>query len=294
MKFLLIGDIHARSKTPHARQDNIQEVLANKFSQVEELALKHGVTAVITTGDLFDKARVSNETLLFTSECIAKLPCVIYSIIGNHDMIGNSNENYKLTSLHILEKITENLVLIPATGVRFENVVIYGNNYGNNNFILTGQKVKGVKDILVTHSMITESATMFDSISVQDVKTNYDFIITGHNHSKFLYKNIYNPGALLRLTAGKEDRERAVEVGLLTVDVDITLEKILLKISDVEETFDLEQIIKKEKILDAAMIDKLNSVVSNISTVQDVFNLVLKNKDYNKDVIELLKKYVDI
>jgi len=42
------------------------------------------------------------------------------------------------------------------------------------------------------------------------------------------------------------------------------------------------------------MIDKLNSVISKISTVQDVFNLVLKNKDYNKDALELLKKYVDI
>ena len=292
MKFLLIGDIHARSKTPHARRDNIQEVLADKFSQVGELALKHGVTAVITTGDLFDKARVSNETLLFTSELINKLPVQLITAVGNHDMIGNSNENYKLTSLHILEKITENLRVMNNDYIRFRDLTIFFNRYGNDNFIKKNNKTGF--NILVTHSMITESATMFDSISVQDVKTNYDFILTGHNHSKFLYKNIYNPGALLRLTAGKEDRKRIIEVGLISIEKEIKLERILLKINPEEEVFDLEQIIKKEKILDAAMIDKLNSVISKISTVQDVFNLVLKNKDYNKDALELLKKYVDI
>ena len=295
-KLLIIGDIHFRTVSPISRKDNIEDVFKDKFKQISELAVKHEVDAILTTGDIFDKARVSNDTLLLAHELIESLPCDLFTNIGNHDMVGNSEANHRSSFLYILEKLCSNLQVIKNNGSRFvEDVALHFNSYGNDTFDEVVTKKDAEYNILLTHSMITETETMFDSINVKDVVTTVDFLIAGHNHSKFLHNNIYNPGALIRLTAAKEDREREVEVGLLTINKHkANLERIPLKISKTEDIFDLNNLKKRKKILNEKMVELLNASMNNITKVSDIISNVIKTSEYTDEELKELKKYIEV
>lgn len=231
MKAVIIGDTHIRLREILSRDDNVEDVLRDKFKQIKELEPDF----YIITGDVFDGAKVPNEVLVFARELISGLGAKVYTIIGNHDMISNSIENHERSSLAILEEITENLEILKKP-LTIKSTTIHPRHYGDNNFKVNSDSGK---DILLMHSMITNTESMFDCIRASDIKTNVDLIISGHNHKKVVYVsdtyNVYNPGALLRLTKADEDRNRAIEVGVLDTET-LIIKSVLLNIN--ENAFD--------------------------------------------------------
>ena len=162
LKALIIGDIHFRLNNPISRKDNIQEAFEDKFNQIKSIIKESDIHYIITTGDIFDKAKVTNETLWFAHDLFSSLEIPIISIVGNHDMIGNSINNHKLSSLYLLQKLCKNLILLNDNPIfKIGDTNIIGNNYGNDNFIIEDIDTT-CKNIILTHSMITEKVQMFD------------------------------------------------------------------------------------------------------------------------------------
>lgn len=282
MNILIIGDIHFRLNNPMSRKDDLKEVFEDKFNQIRNLIKEKDVKYVITTGDVFDKAKVTNETLWFAHDLIQSLKIPVISIVGNHDMIGNSINNHKLSSLYLLQKLCDNLIIEPNYLIKDLNII--GNNYGNDNFIIDNIN-KSYKNIIVTHSMITENVQMFDTIKAEDIITNADLIITGHNHSKFHIGKVYNPGALIRLTTGKGDMDRVVEVGILDSDT-LNIEKIPLKITPYSDIFEVKEVVKKQEFI----MKELSESMSTITTTNEIIDFVIKEENPDTGVINELKR----
>lgn len=290
MKFLIIGDIHFRLNNPSARLDNIEEVFRDKFSQINSIIDNENIDYVITTGDLFDKAKVSNETLWFAQELISSLKIPVISIIGNHDMIGNSIANHRNSSLYVLDKLCNNLIITDnITNKEFDDTVFYFNNYGNDNFML--DKIdKNKYNVIVTHSMITTGYSMFDTIDASSINTNANLIITGHNHQKFHTDKVYNAGALIRFSRADGDFNREVEVGILENG---KIKKRLLNIKPYTEVFNMEIEEKKKEILNETVMKELNNVIQKVNSNKDILSMLIDDNKYEEEVLIELKKYIE-
>lgn len=269
MKILIVGDVHFRVNSPISRVDDISEVFIEKFKQIAYICEKHHIDNVVITGDIFDKARPTIETMLLAEKCIKMLP-EVWTIVGNHDMIGNTMANFEITGLNVLKKLCNNLhFLSDRPELSIENLV--GLNYGNNNF-----NVEYYKDmILVCHSMITDGTSMFESIDANNIETTAKFIIAGHNHNIICTDKVYNPGALIRLTSAKDDRERQVEVGILDTN-DLKLKRIRLAIKPMEEVFDISVVKQKEKIISQELIESLQKSIENVKTAAELLSEAAK------------------
>lgn len=293
MKFLLVGDIHFRLNSPRSRKDDIKETFIDKFNQISKLCKEYNVDYILCSGDVFDKSVSTIETVLFAEECINLLPVPIISILGNHDLKGNVLAGYETSSIHILNRLCDKLILKPYdTFIELDNVVLYFNHYGNDNFII--KNIDNTKtNIIITHSSIVTSDELFECINVNDIVTNADLIFTGHIHQKFHKDNVYNAGALIRLTVGKGDIDRQVEVGILDVNnKELKLDKINLDIKHFSEVFDINTVKKKVEKLNESMLDNINKRISSILSIQEVFSLVTKDKNLNEDVLSCTNKYI--
>ena len=58
------------------------------FSRLIDLGLSQGVDCMVIAGDFFDNARVSDETMRFAAEQIARLAVPVVIVPGNHDHVG--------------------------------------------------------------------------------------------------------------------------------------------------------------------------------------------------------------
>ena len=299
MKILIVGDVHFRTTQPISRLGNISEDFENKFLQIREIIVAKSVDYVIVTGDIFHRAKTNNEALLLAKKCFEQLEIPIYSVIGNHDMIGNTITEHRNSSFELLDLLVDNFSILGdrIIGKDGENVNVIGNNYGVNDFTLGLKKYDNFINIGVFHSMITEGPTMFDSINAHEINTEYDIVISGHNHNKVFvnYDNkiVYNPGALMRLTAVKEDRERQVSVGLLTVlDNKYSIDEILLKITPEEDVFDIKEDNKKQEILTEKIVSILNDHIGKIQSVDDIINTIATSEKISSNIVALAKSYI--
>ena len=89
MKLLFLTDTHIRASAPQNRTDDFVATLKNKFREVNEIARREGVDAILHGGDLFDipspSLAVCGDFVSIMSE--AGVP--IYGIAGNHDVFGD-------------------------------------------------------------------------------------------------------------------------------------------------------------------------------------------------------------
>lgn len=285
MKFLLIGDIHFRNESPINRKDDIVEVFKDKFKQLKQIIKRNKIDYVLTVGDILDRSVSSVPTINLAEELLSSLEIPVYSILGNHDLVGNVVNGYNKSSIFLLSKLCSNLNIILEEYIDLEDTRIYFNHYGDNNFIIK-DKDDSKFNIVLTHSNIYDGDSMFDSINCRDLITNADFLFTGHIHSKFLYNNIYNAGSLVRLTRAEGDYNREVEVGILDVNDRVySLKKYKLNISNYQDVFNAKDIVSIKRELNNKVCEILNNELQSV----DEIIIGLKNK-YKEEVINKFKE----
>lgn len=236
IKFLFVGDIHARGTSPRNRLDDYKEALKAKLREVFELAKQHQVEAILTPGDVFHSPEVSIAVLLEFVELLKESPVPIYATPGNHDVYGYNLDTYHRTSLRLLE------LLVPRLEVVRDNLIYFGGRGDYPEVQVTFTPYSGKIDvngwgyspeaynhnvnfkIHVAHGMLLDHTPPFDRFSlVQEVETEADLVLTGHDHTGFgIYKRadgktFINPGSLTRLSASVAEIERQVQVALITV-----------------------------------------------------------------------------
>ena len=240
MRFLIVGDVHFKGTNPRARLDNYMEAITNKFYEVFQIAERYGVEAIVQTGDLLDSPSTTWGVVGELACLFQKSPCPILSIHGNHDIWGGNAESKHRTPFGLLARlgIVQDVEDRPFEKV-FDDVCVSGCGFtaetdteaGMGQFSPLNGARADIFKIHVVHSMLMDKAPGFDMrhTLISQVKTTADVIVCGHLHTGFGSSYVVrrddgvlfvNPGALCRLSAGVEEMERTVQVGLLTVESD--------------------------------------------------------------------------
>lgn len=249
MKILYLTDTHIRGTSPRSRLDDLPTALKAKLAEVVALARRHGVSAILHGGDLFDRPDVAPAVALDFLRVLMDAPCPIYGIAGNHDVYGFNPQTVPRTMLGLFDGFGLFRLLRPGERAWIEGdglkVQVTGQEFHAEldrrnpllDYCVVNEGVGGSLHerareadfaIHLTHGMLLErpffegsAHTLLDQVMAHTVA---DVTFGGHYHPG--WSKIYevegrlfiNPGALVRLGNQAADYRRPVQVVLLTLE----------------------------------------------------------------------------
>lgn len=254
MKFLLLSDIHATSKQPVARKDNVMATFFEKFTSVLEYAKKHNCI-ILQAGDFFDKER--DWYLLFNlMKLLNKYKVPIYSVFGQHDSYLYSNISKTPTTLSILNRVglVKMLRKIPVRIGRGIN--LYGSSWNKS---IPIPDDSNPLNILVIHASIY-TQPLFPGHRFTRVKrfakqnSGYKLILVGDIHRQFVYMNetthVVNTGPMLRLDAIEYNSHHKPAAFVYDSKQD-TMNKISIPHKRYEDVLDYTHLTKEDPTITA-------------------------------------------
>lgn len=265
MKLCFFTDLHARGTNPRSRRDNYMETMRRKLAEVGQLALDHKCTAVLFGGDLTDTPDISESTLGDLIKDLRAMPVPVYGVWGNtHDIWGDNPATKRRTALGVVEAAEAIHLLEAGAPVILEEgdlrVQISGQGYhetmdrrdwrldycvypADSPLAPEGHQHWRLPDvnhgIHIVHGMLRTRPLMagIPVTLIEDVlrETVADITLSGHDHNGYGVieahgRKACNPGALMRLTAAREELTRPVQVALITLTAtESTIELITLQ-----------------------------------------------------------------
>lgn len=254
MKFLLLSDIHATSKNPIGRKDNVMATFFTKFTSILEYAKKHKCI-ILQAGDFFDKER--DWYLLFNiMKLLNKYKVPIYSVFGQHDSYLYSNINKTPTTLSVLNRTGLIKMLWRAPVKVGRGIKIYGSSWQKP---IPKPDDTNPLNILVTHAPVYTNPlfpkhkfTKVERFAKQN--SGYKLILVGDIHRQFVYMNetthVVNTGPMLRLDAIEYNSHHRPAAFVYDSKQD-TLNKISIPHKRWEEVLDYSHITKEDPTIAA-------------------------------------------
>lgn len=321
MKFLYVGDLHARSTSPKNRKDNWEETYANKILEIREIAKKHNVKAILHGGDFFSKHKYDTEFLAkvlnmwghknYNEKLLEEGVIVggtneapIITPIGNHDLLGSSLKSYEKTSLCFLESIGFVTIANKERPLVFKendfSVAITGGHYEldmdeTKEPYLIHEK-QGDYHIHIVHGMLTDHKwpdgvphTTLDEV----LHTKADLTIAGHDHKGFpLFEHegklFVNPGSPVRM--GTDEIKRKPKVMLIEVDEEgIKTRYIYLKSAKPgEEVLDLTEKENKERKSNTLkdIKERIQENAKTGSSINDIIKSIAEDSNIDEAVAQ--------
>ncbi|WP_242248052.1 AAA family ATPase [Bacillus cereus group sp. BfR-BA-01328] len=335
LRFLYFGDMHERPSTPSNRIDNYQQSISAKREEIKELGNKYKVTAFLQPGDFLNSHTYQNDFLLdvvskwsmvdtfdlvkqfslgklsndeFQQKLIDAKPIPMIGAIGNHELVGESLNSYKKTSLRFLEQIGFMQLASKENPIIFEmgngkTVAITATHYHHgmdkkenlSDYII--EEKLGDYHIHIVHGYLTnkDMGNLFRHTLVDEIAhlTKADLTITGHDHIGFPItevdgKYFVNPGAIPRMKSDLKEMRRKPKVLLIEIDEvsGLKVKTIYLKSAKkAEEVLDRTKIMqKKEK---QGKMEEIKSIVNKANigkatNITEVIEVISENENVSK------------
>ncbi len=308
MKIGILSDVHIRGKNPENRIDNFYESIIEKFGEALSIFKKKKCKLILDAGDLFHAPIISLVICDKVVDLIEKNGIPYYTLAGNHAMINGHWENSDASTLAHIFRNNKLLQQCKFYQNNKEKVTVTGYEYYHGieadisrTLLWNGDLVKSEINIAIIHAMITEKKLPYTALHIpyKEVRTNYDFVITGHNHHEIGLQNVGNTtfiglGAIARLTAHEKDYTRRPKVAILDTKKG-KVEVIELKTAKLyEEVFDI-------KALDEAKLNEdnleifINSLKSTKIQSLDMLGIVSEVGEKSKvdeEVMDEIKKRI--
>lgn len=229
---------------PVKRTDDFLDAQFRKIKKIRDIAEERNVDIVFLLGDVFDKARPELWLVNKAMDYFRSYPCVIYSLVGNHDLQGcrdgvPGTALGNLFTAGIIKKLDGDVTLldIPIRGI------------GHTREHVTSLYEPQIPSIILTHNLVTPQIAPFEHLFVDDVlqAAKDCFIFAGDFHPPFEKYNpvtnarIINPGVLTRTSiAEKEIDPSVIYFEATPEDLVIKYEKLSLGMPKGSEVFDVE------------------------------------------------------
>lgn len=241
-KVAILSDIHLEAK-PYNLEKKQQDIY-DTFKYVCDTILMQDFDLIVIAGDLFDKTKLSYETIRYAS-LLKKVSDKIFFIEGNHDR--GVSEFFKAINV-------EKKKILPIT----DNLVIAGIDWMDDHVQLK-KEIEKLKEevypentILVLHANVKEIMPYMKdefAISFGDLK-DFKFCIVGHFHNSFNNDKILIPGSLERLDVTNKDKRKLFYLTIdqydnITVNFYNIPTRIILETDDINE---IEDAIRKEAL----------------------------------------------
>lgn len=248
MKLLYLTDTHIRASSPQNRTDDFVETLKNKFREVNEIARRENVDAILHGGDFFDIPSPSLSVCGDFVSLMAEARVPIYGIAGNHDVFGHNPDTLPRTVLGFIDRIGVVKLIHPGQPLFLEKdglkVQVTGQHYHYDldrrdprlDYVI--DEVEADIGIHLVHGMLMDKA-FIDGVAHtrvdQIVETKAHLTLCGHNHLGWPEirhdgKIFYNPGGFVRLSNHPSDASRKPQVLLLDMtNGELQIKKIRLQ-----------------------------------------------------------------
>ena len=277
MKIGIVGDLHI-APIPDKRIDDYFQAGLDKIEQVSKYC-----DVIIFLGDIFTSARVDEkyvyDLIQHLNFCKNMYNVKFYTIVGNHDVVHEDENNLRDSSLGILQiSGAMNIILdepLLLENYSFSTIPV---NFKKAKEILPSKKVNSnLTEVLLVHH---EYETGTNCFTYEDFKNlGYNMIFLGHDHKPFdqgriIYPEftIYRSGSIMRNRADDYNFTRVlyypvIDTELRGTDKEVHCEVVQCK--PAQDVFKIEaltkQNYKKEKFIEAVdtVIEKYKC---NIST----------------------------
>jgi DNA repair exonuclease SbcCD nuclease subunit len=322
MKLLLTNDLHLSHRGPQSRLDNWQETVFHKLGQIEALALKLNVAAILIAGDIFhSKSKITFATLFRLMVWGYRLKAAGVRVIpGNHDEVHDRYESLESQPLGVLfqsgafENVSYAPVVLDETADDTDpqtklTVSVSGLPYPQamhrDEFDKLPPHPNCEVNILMAHCYATvEGGSYFGEPihSYTELATlPYEIFHFGHDHSdhgvvEIGGKHFVNIGALTRGSIAQDDANRAVKVALVTVTAPwhIQIQQVRLKHQPAHEVFDLDLHAKRQRESSEiqALVGAIAGDLAGVITSHDFKDIVGQMKLADK-VRDRAIKYIE-
>ncbi|KEO81053.1 metallophosphoesterase family protein [Tumebacillus flagellatus] len=233
MKLLFLTDTHIRASSPQNRTDDFVATLKMKFREVNEIAKREGVQAILHGGDLFDIPSPSLAVCGDFVQIMGEAGVPTYGIAGNHDIFGHNPDTLPRTMLGFLDRIGIYRLIHPGQPLFLDHggvkIQVTGQHYHYDldrrdpRLDYCIDRVEADFGIHLVHGMLMDRAFMEGVAHTrvdQILDTKADLTLCGHNHLgwpevKHDGKIFYNPGGFVRLSNHPSDAARRPQVLIL-------------------------------------------------------------------------------
>jgi DNA repair exonuclease SbcCD nuclease subunit len=292
--FIFRTDVHAADKGPASWKGNYNAEIFESLRQVGELARLHGVVGVLDGGDYFHvkaPGRNSHGLIYDTGKLHKDYPCPVYSIEGNHDLMGNNLDTIEDQPLGVLyvSGIFEHLreQVFESDGLR---VRVVGVPYSPSRDLAEIQAIRKQPGddylVAIVHALAAENPPAhveeffgepvfrYSSFIFED---GPDVFCFGHWHMdqgivQLEGRHFVNQGALSRGALTKENTERTPKVSLLEFTKEgIQTRTLDIKVAPPEEVYDFDRKERQEResLVITQFVDQLEADMQ-IDPAQDV------------------------
>jgi len=253
---VFITDTHFRLQTPTSRVDNFIESLLEKFEWVLQYAKKKKAF-IIHGGDFFDSPRIADEIATKVADLIYKYKVHIYSILGQHDLIGKNIETKNLTKIGLFKRFKYFHLIGDETAI-VKDVAIHGFDFDNDKAVPQEVFVERIKDkfnIAVIHGLIAEKDLFikgeFKLRRWDSVTTNADLILSGDYHpgygigNEFLSGTFCNPGSFARVDISDGKINRLPKLAYIKLKKRSLIKIKLVRIPCIKQPFNIKALANK-------------------------------------------------
>lgn len=300
MKFICLSDLHLSSENPTARLDDLVEVQFAKLEFVLNLAKKENA-AILQSGDISHKPR-SWMLLPTIIDLLKKYGVDIYCCRGQHDDYFYSEETRDRTNLGILEKVGLVIPLYPDKPTMVHGVALYGANFGQN----LGKVPRKAFTVGVVHASVSNAPLWpghqyTDAAKFLDDNPDYDFILVGDIHRKFLVEAsgrrcLVNTGPMLRREATEYNFQHKPSVYLLNTDDPRGCRWIEIPHAEADSILSRDHIERKEEaemlLGDFVAAIGAEDVDMGVSFIDNLMKFVKENK-IGQEVMDLIAKFIE-
>lgn len=284
MKILCGPDLHIRTKGPKFRTDNFSGTQEHKIRWILSKADKLGCVVALWPGDVTDNSRLPYHVTQYYMRMFKSFKVKSIGTFGQHDML----HHVDLYNTPLWTMDAGNAIRIPrgqdpyviSKGINMGYICIYKAGWNEEIPEIKNPDVLQT-NILLIHKMfiddkLWEGQEEFERASVFLRNTDWDLVVSGDNHNRFVhkYKDKWhvNCGSLMRQNIDQVDHEPAVYI-YDTIDKSLTEYKI--PIDPIETVMDLEEAREdKEKE------EELNAFVTTASQTTEISGL-----DYSKNLM---------
>lgn len=280
MKALVVGDVHLCDYVPVKRTDDFLDAQFRKIKKIRDIAEERNVDIVFLLGDVFDKARPELWLVNKAMDYFRSYPCVIYSLVGNHDLQGcrdgvPGTALGNLFTAGIIKKLDGDITLldIPIRAI------------GHTREHVTSLYEPETPSIIFTHNLVTPQVAPFEHLFVDDVlkAAKNCFIFAGdfhppfEKHDRVNNSRIVNPGVLTRTSIAEKDIDPSV------IYFEATPEDLVVKY----EKISLGQ-PKGEVIFDILLHDQIKSDELNLKQfIESITQTQFESQDIEKLILEV-------
>ncbi len=300
MQLILLSDVHATTKQPIGRTDDITQTFFKKFGFILRYARKHKAR-ILQAGDFFHRPR--DWHLLFKiMALLTQYKVKVYSIFGQHDTYLYADVTQSPTTLGILQRagLLEILTRQPTT-LDFGEVSIYGVSWGQPVPI-----PKGKHNILVIHAPISDIEVYPGHAYVSPRPflkkyEAYDLVLAGDTHRHFYAQfgdsQLVNTGPLLRLEANAYNYLH--EPSFYVYDTDTkTLTRVKVPHDNPEKVLTRKHIENAEStnILMQEFIESLKGGLNENyqgMNLKESLNQYVKDNKIEKEVVDIIAGVMD-